>query len=143
MQRAHLQDKTVLELRRAYQIDAFPGLMRFISSLSELEALPSEWRDRLTEAKGVYILTCPRTAEWYVGSAAGAGGFFERWCQHASTGGDALMLKSHDPSDYQVAILEVVGSSLSFHDILLTEQLWMRKLHTRGMGLNGPNPERN
>lgn len=142
VQRAHLQNKTILELRRIHHVDAFPGYMRFISSLSEVQALPTEWRARLTEAKGIYILTCPRTAEWYVGSAAGEGGFFERWCYHASVGGDALMLRSRSSSDYQVAILEVMGSSSSLHDILIAEQSWMDKLQTRGMGLNGKRCER-
>lgn len=33
---------------------------------------------RLADARGVYLLACPRTGEVYVGSATGAGGFWSR-----------------------------------------------------------------
>jgi len=42
--------------------------------------------------------------------------------------GGNVALKSRDPSDYQVSILEVCASSASVDDILATEQLWKAKL---------------
>jgi hypothetical protein len=50
--------------------------------------------------------------------------------------GGNVALKSRDPSDYQVSILEVCASSASVDDILATEQLWKAKLQSREMGLN-------
>jgi len=45
-------------------------------------------------------------------------------------------LKSRNPSDYQISILEVAGSSASDNDILEMEQLWKSKLPSLEMGLN-------
>jgi hypothetical protein len=137
VQRAHKVNKPIVELRREFKEPAFPGYLQFIRPLSEIEALPDGWTDRLREAKGVYLLTCPRTREQYVGSATGSGGFHERWLQHAAKGGDAVKFKSRDPSDYQISVLEVAGSGASDRDILHAEQLWIRKLQTTLMGLNG------
>ena len=46
------------------------------------------------------------------------------------------MLKSRDPTDYQVSILEVVGSAATTQDVIDIEVLWKRKLQSREMGLN-------
>ena len=45
-------------------------------------------------------------------------------------------LKSKDPSDYQVSILEVAGSEDDQNMILKKEFLWMKKLQSKQMGLN-------
>src|SRR3546814_5137676 len=46
----------------------FPGYTAFIANLSAIEALPSNWLAALRAARGIYLLTCPRTKEQYVGS---------------------------------------------------------------------------
>ncbi len=137
VQRAHKKTKHVVELRRKVGDPAFPGYLHLITTLSEVESLPESWTARLREARGIYVLTCPRTHELYVGSATGEGGFYERWCQHAAKGGDAVRFRSREASDYQVSVLEVAGSNASERDILYAEQLWMKKLQTNEMGLNG------
>lgn len=126
-----------MELRRSPEAPAFPGYLHLIASLSEVEKMPEEWIARLREARGVYVLTCPRTRELYVGSATGEGGFYERWRQHAAKGGDAIQFRSRKPSDYQVSILEVSGSGAAASDIFYAETLWMQKLQSKRMGLNG------
>ena len=84
-----------------------------------------------------YLLTCPRTREQYVGSATGAEGFHGRWLSYTRDGhGENVMLKSRDPSDYQVPILEVAGSAVPFEEILAMEALWKQKLQSRETGLN-------
>lgn len=45
-------------------------------------------------------------------------------------------LKSRDPSDYQVSILEVAGSAATVEEIREMEKLWKQKLQSREMGLN-------
>jgi hypothetical protein len=74
-----------------------------------------------------------------VGSAAGQGGFFERWKQHAKVGGDAVGFRSRESSEFQVAILQVSAGFETEDDIVRTEHAWMDKLQSRSMGLNG-NP---
>jgi hypothetical protein len=137
IQRADNQIKPVLEIARVFQEEAFPGFGRFISRLSSIETLPSGWLSALRAARGVYLLTCPRTREQYVGSATGEGGFLGRWLAYVQDGhGGNVGLKSRDASDYQVCILEVVGSAATVEEILSTEQLWKAKLQSREMGLN-------
>jgi hypothetical protein len=137
IQRAGSQSKPILELSRSFQEEAFPGYVRFLGNLSTLEALPKGWIAALTAARGVYLLTCPRTREQYVGSATGESGFFGRWLSYAGDGhGGNVGLKSRDPSDYQVSILEVSGSSATVEEIIGAEQLWKTKLQSREMGLN-------
>ena len=111
--------------------------MAFVRPLSEIDALPKGWADALSASQGVYLLTCPRTREQYVGSATGADGFLGRWREYARTGhGGNIALKSRDPSDYQVSILEVAGSASTLLDILQMEQRWKAKLQSIEMGLN-------
>jgi hypothetical protein len=137
VQRAHNQPKPIVEFTRDIKDEVFPGYMRFISNLSAIEGLPSGWLALLRAAKGIYLLTCPRTKEQYVGSAYGEEGFLGRWLSYVRDGhGGNVGLKSRDPSDYQVSILEVCGSALTNDDIIQIEGLWKDKLQSRDMGLN-------
>jgi hypothetical protein len=64
----------------------------------------------------------------------GSGG---RWQEYARTGhGGNIALKIRDPSDYQVSILEVAGSSATAEKIGIMEGRWQSKLQSREMGLN-------
>lgn len=137
VQRADKQAKHVTELRLKFMEDEFPGYLNFAEPLSRVEGLPTNWIATLKHATGVYLLTCPRTKEHYVGSACGNEGFWYRWMEYAVTGhGGNVVLKSREPSDYQVSILEVAGSASSSEDILKMETRWKMKLQSREMGLN-------
>ena len=131
------QPKAIVEITRSFQEEAFPGYANFIGNLSTVEALPISWLSALGAVRGVYLLTCPRTKEQYVGSAYGDDGFLGRWLAYVRDGhGGNVGLKSRDPSDYQVSILEVSGSSATMEEIIATEQLWKAKLQSREIGLN-------
>jgi hypothetical protein len=134
-QYADRQVKPVVELRRDEADPPYPGHSQFLRQLSEIEALPTSWKAILASSRGVYLLTCPRTKEQYVGAAL-AGGFLARWTQHALMSGDAIAFRSRDPEDYRVSILEVAGSLTTDDDILRMEQRWKEKLQSREMGLN-------
>lgn len=137
IQRADQQNKPVLEIRRQFAEPSFPGFLNFMEPLWKLESLPGSWVTALQAARGVYLLTCPRTKEQYVGAAYGEGGFWPRWLCYAKTGhGENIALKSRDPSDYQVSILEVAGSACGVAEILAMEQRWKAKLQSKEMGLN-------
>ena len=91
----------------------------------------------LQSSRGIYLLTCPETKELYVGSATGEGGFWHRWQEYVQTGhGGDVALKSRDPSDYQVSILEAAGTAQTQDDIIKMEVQWKIKLQCREMGLN-------
>lgn len=136
IQRADQQDKRITELRTEFKEPDFPGFLNFIKPLSELDKLPISWVTALRASQGVYLLTCPRTKEQYVGSATGEAGFWGRWQVYIRTGhGGNVALKSRDPSDYQVSILEAAGTAATFEDILKMEGRWKAKLQSREMGL--------
>lgn len=131
-------DKPIVELLRRVEEPRFPGYLELIEPLSAVPTLPDRWVDFLREARGVYLLTCPRTKEQYVGKVDGADGFWGRWMAYATNGdGGNVRLRSRERSDYQVSILEIAGSAASLDDILRMEIRWKAKLQTREMGLNG------
>lgn len=139
VQRADNQDKEILEVTPVFREDVFPGFTKLIRPLSEIETMPQSWQQVLRSSRGIYLLACPRTKEHYVGSASGENGFLGRWLNYsANNHGGNVGLRSRDPSDYLVSILEVVGSSATVEDIIALENLWKIKLHSRDMGLNHP-----
>lgn len=137
VQRGDRKPKLILELRPEFKDPPYPGHSRLIITLSDVANLPDGWREVLRASRGVYLLTCPRTKEQYVGSACGENGFLGRWQSYLSNAhGGNIELKSREPSDYQVCILEVAGSSSTEYDIRALEGLWKLKLQSREMGLN-------
>lgn len=137
IQRADNQNKVVLEIRTEFREPEFPGFTDFRKQLSEIEQLPSGWTTALKATRGIYLLTCPKTKEQYVGEATGKDGFYGRWLEYVQNGhGGNVGLKSRDPSDYQVSILEVAGSGDTESDIGEMERRWKQKLQSREMGLN-------
>lgn len=137
IQRGDTVHKPIVELTRTFGEPEFPGFSTLILKLSEIETLPSSWSAALSSTRGIYLLTCPRTREQYVGMASGAGGFLGRWREYFATGhGGNVALKSRDPSDYQVSILETVGSAATIADLLFLEGTWKDKLMSRELGLN-------
>ncbi len=137
VQRADKQNKPVKELRTEFKEPDFPGFLNFTTPLSKLDALPKGWTAALQSSRGVYLLTCPKTKQQYVGSARGEEGFLHRWQDHARTGrGDSVVLKSLGPSDYQASILEVAGSASTPGDIFKMEERGKKKLQSKEMGLN-------
>jgi hypothetical protein len=137
VQYADRKNKTITELHKSFKEPEFPGFMNFIQQLSKLENLPLSWISALKSSRGVYLLTCPKTKEQYVGSATGQDGFWGRWQAYIQTGhGGNVELMKRDPSDYQVSILEVAGTSSTSDDILKMESRWKKKLQSKEMGLN-------
>lgn len=138
IQRADRKEKVVIEIRRTFMEPPFPGFMEFREPLSKIEVLPRAWIEVLRSSRGVYLLTCPKTKEQYVGSATGEECFWQRWIGYAKTGhGGNVRLMNRDPSDYQVSILEVAGSAATLDEIRRMEGRWQAKLRCQEMGLNG------
>lgn len=135
-QYAEKNEKPVLEIK-ALDEEPFPGFLQFMEPLSRIPQLPKTWVTTLSTSVGVYLLTCPRTREQYVGSATGAAGFYGRWMEYAMNGhGGNVKLKSKSREDYQVSILEVAGSSDDSKAVLAMEGRWQAKLQSHLMGLN-------
>lgn len=137
IQRGDRVPKPILELRRTFAEDPFPGFAALVLNLSDIESIPATWGEALRTTRGVYLLTCPQTREQYVGIASGSNGFLGRWREYFATGhGGNVGLKSRDPSDYRVSILETVGSAATLGELVALESRWKDKLQSREMGLN-------
>jgi hypothetical protein len=135
-QRADAQNKIVTELHISAAEEPFPGYMNLAAPLSAISEAPSTWVQCLSEARGVYLLACPRTGELYVGSASGADGFWSRWQEYRRTGhGGQRRPHWPEPTDWRLSILQVAGSTDTLDDILRAEQLWKAKLQTGNFGL--------
>jgi hypothetical protein len=134
VQRANLQDKRVLEIRRELHEPPFPGFTQFICDVSQIAAIPPTWQAILKSVKGVYVLVCKETGKHYVGSAKGEESLWGRFLAYATTGhGGNIELKRRGPKPYQASVLEIVDSD---RDIELLEAAWKQKLLSRAFGLN-------
>lgn len=73
-----------------------------------------------------------------MGSAPGADGFLGRWRGYADGHGGNIAMRelAHPASEYDVCILETVGSSATFEDVCELESVWKQKLGSRVQGLN-------
>jgi hypothetical protein len=138
VQYAHRRDKQIIELRRRAEEESFPGFARFGCALHEVDALPATWLEPLRAIRGVYLLIHRPSGTQYVGSATGIDGFLGRWRGYANGhGGNAGMRElAHPAEDYDVRILETVGSNATPEDVYTIESLWKEKLGSRVQGLN-------
>lgn len=131
------QRKEIVELRREAYEPSFPGFAEFSSDLDQLPLLPPSWRGALMAVRGVYLLVCPDTGAQYVGSAYGAGGFWERWSAYVTDGhGGNKLLAARQRVNYAVAILEVASPDMAPTEIIAREAAWKAKLGSRAHGLN-------
>lgn len=137
VQRAHKQNKQVIELRRQRQEPPFPTFAQFQTRTDELETLPDTWRAILSATGGVYLLVSLVNGEQYVGSASGDEGLLARWSAYARDGhGGNILLKQRGKGPFAVCVLETTASSATRTDVLRVEQEWKRKLGSRAFGLN-------
>ncbi|OES23896.1 GIY-YIG nuclease family protein [Alteromonas macleodii] len=117
-------------------------------SRSELEMLyrhqyPS-WKTALSSVSGVYLISDRLTGKQYVGSAYGAGGFWNRWAAYANGhhGGNKLLRLLFNEtgeggfSQFQYSILEVCDIDLSKESVIEIENRWKRKLLSKEFGWN-------
>jgi hypothetical protein len=136
-QRAHLQNKDVIAIKRAIGEPEFPGFHDVICDTDRIEETPPTWRNLLRSVKGVYLLVCKETGEQYVGAAYGDEGFWGRWSAYASNGhGGNALLNVRAKHAYAATILEIVDSNATPVEIINAEARWKRKLGSRAYGLN-------
>jgi len=55
---------------------------------------------------------------------------------HHSGHGGNVALKSREPSDYQISILQIAGTDATTDEIIGMEERWKKKLQSKEMGLN-------
>lgn len=137
VQRADNQDKPITAILESAFEQPFPGYLAFQHTIGGLVRLSPSWADALRRARGVYLLSCPKTGRHYTGSATGAHGFWARWQEYFATGhGGNQGLADCDTRNFGVTILQVAGSTDTTEDILAHEQVWKAKLLSREFGFN-------
>jgi hypothetical protein len=138
VQYANRREKPILEIRRRAVEEPFPGFAFFGCRLEQVAGLPEPWVEALRSTRGVYLLVERSTGAQYVGSATGTDGFWGRWCAYANGHGGNVGLRelSRTAADYDVRILETVGTGLTRDDVFAIEALWKQKLGSRVRGLN-------
>ena len=138
VQRAASRNPRVLEIKRAAQEELFPGLLAFSRKVSDLPGIFPNWRERLNEVKGIYLLTF-EDGHQYVGSASGDKGFWQRWSDYVKDGhgGNRVLIRGNrDARHATVSILEFTGSSDQRFDIVNREMIWQAKLGARAKRLD-------
>lgn len=138
VQYASRRDKRILEIKRRAEEPVFPGFSSFSCSLGDLDVLPETWASPLRSTRGVYLVVHRETGAQYVGIAVGEDGFLGRWKHYADGHGGNVGLRElqHDASQYDVSILETLGSAATLDDACRLESRWKAKLGSRVHGLN-------
>lgn len=146
----NLIDQMVVEeiLPRPMAVGEFPGFKAIDVSKRVLDVVVREavesWRVALSNVAGVYLISDPGSGRLYVGSAAGAGGIWARWCAYSAGGhgGNKLLKELVEGGDearvqsLRFAVLEIADLHSTEPDILQRESHWKRILLSREFGLN-------
>ena len=125
----------------------FPGFKRVQITKAQLDLIVrkdrGEWKTALSSVAGVYLVTESKGGKFYVGSATGDGGIWQRWLDYSATGhGGNRELKVFLEGDqkradtFQFSILEIADTHASVTEILERESHWKTVLLTRIHGLN-------
>jgi len=107
-------------------------------SWDELRVLPTPWKSKLSEWRGIYYIFDASARKGYVGAAYGKENLLGRWLNYAEHrhGGNRL-LRQRDPRNFRFTILQRVSPDMEPHDVIQLESSWKQRLHTRKpYGLN-------
>ena len=117
---------------------AMPDWKDFVLPWTELNMLPSRWRETLRNWRGIYYIFDNSDGKGYVGSAYGQDNILGRWMNYASSGhGGNSLLRKRSPENFTFSILQLVSPDLEADDVIKLETNWKRRLHTRQpFGLN-------
>lgn len=141
---------SVAEIRsERLSIPEFPGFKGLHVSKSILDLIVREnhaaWRSALSSVAGVYLITDSETGKFYVGSATGQGGIWQRWCDYAKSGHGGnrelkVLLNGASPvkraEGLQFSVLEIADTHASVEEVRERESHWKSVLLTRIHGLN-------
>jgi hypothetical protein len=136
--RAHKNDFQIYAITEESKLSAsMPEWYALDLKWDELKVLPSSWREKLSEWRGVYYIFDTQACVGYVGSAYGSLNILGRWLNYAETGhGGNKLLKNKNPEFFRFTILERVSPDMSDHEVIAIENSWKNRLHTIEFGLN-------
>lgn len=136
-----LAERNVMQVRSITEESQFAKAMPHWTELSlswaQLQVLPTSWRGRLAEWRGIYFVFDSVRNAGYVGSAAGSENLLGRWLEYGRTGhGGNKRLRASEPHGLRFSILQRTSPDMSSSDVLVLEANWKLRLHTREYGLN-------
>ncbi len=137
--RAHTNKMNVLAVLEDSALDAYmPAWDEIVWTWEDLCVLPTRWRLKLSEWRGVYFIFDESDRRGYVGSACGENNLHQRWENYAASGhGGNSLLKNRDRKNFRFSILERVSPDMASKEINDLENKWKERLHTRSPhGLN-------
>ena len=137
--RAHRNNIPILSILEESVLDAaMPEWDEINLSWEDLGVLPSRWKSRLSQWRGIYYIFDTSDAKGYVGSAYGEANLYGRWQNYAVRGhGGNKLLKQRDPRNFRFSILQRVSPDMNASDVIRLESSWKERLHTRQpFGLN-------
>lgn len=104
----------------------------------DLGILPTRWKLKLAEWRGIYYIFDRSDRKGYVGSAFGRDNILGRWTNYAKGGhGGNKLLRKRDPANFQFTILQRVSPDMGASNVTQLEATWKKRLHTRQpFGLN-------
>lgn len=114
-----------------------PAWDAFIVDADMLHTLPQSWQDRLSQWRGVYLITDESDGARYVGSAYGEENLLGRWRTHlAGKQGITRSLSKRNTAKFRFSILQLVSPTAPMEEVIAAENSWKERLHTRAFGLN-------
>ncbi|OFW87198.1 MAG: hypothetical protein A3J37_09035 [Alphaproteobacteria bacterium RIFCSPHIGHO2_12_FULL_45_9] len=135
-------------LPKKHSISDFPGFKKIDISKGELDLIfrheLTSWKTALSNVAGVYLISDTKSGKLYVGSAYGAGGFWQRWLNYSQNGHgqnkELLALLKEEGNDrahsFRFSILELADLHDSRDEVIARETHWKRLLLSRSHGFN-------
>jgi hypothetical protein len=132
----------------ALSVPEFPGFKGLHISKHLLDAVVrtnhGPWKTALSSVAGVYLIADPESGKFYVGSATGEGGIWQRWMSYSKSGHGGnrdlrKLLESMDTArrdELHFSILEIADTHTTIEEIRSRESHWKQVLLTRIHGLN-------
>ncbi|MGE8286615.1 MAG: GIY-YIG nuclease family protein [Stenotrophomonas sp.] len=119
-------------------VKAMPDWQTLTFEWSQLNLLPTSWRQALAQWRGIYYIFDRTSRLGYVGSASGAENLLGRWQNYAASGdGGNHLLRGRDPQGFVFSILQRLSPDMQVEDVVQIESTWKERLQTRSPnGLN-------
>ena len=137
--RAHKNEFPVLYILEDSVLESgMPPWDKIDLSWEKLCVLPTRWRSKLSEWRGIYYIFDTSDGKGYVGSAYGKDNLLQRWKNYAERGhGGNKLLREREPKKFHFTILQRVSPDMEAEDVIRLESSWKNRLHTRApSGLN-------
>lgn len=137
--RAERNAMSVRAITKENQLTAdMPAWDELVLTWEQLCIMPSSWKARLSQWRGIYFIFDTLREKGYVGSASGGENMLGRWTDYARSGhGGNAGLQESRPQDLRFSILQRTSPDMLRAEVEELEARWKVRLHVRDHGLCG------